>query len=154
MLRFQNIGTLLLLSVVAEVAAFIAVVNWLGAGPAILIGIGSTLLGLARLRQVGTSALGQLRAMAENRAGREGAFIDGALATLGAVLLVLPGFVTDAIGLALLAPSVRDGVKRRIGVPSGPLPGPRAGRVRAESAPRTIDLEAQDWSRLDRSRPK
>ena len=154
MLRLSNIGTLLLLGLAAEVVAFIAVVDWLGLGPALLIGAGSTLLGLARLRQLGASAFGQLRAMAENRAGREDAFIDGALAAVGAVLLILPGFVTDAIGLALLAPSWRQWVRGRIGVAAGPLAAPRAERVRAAASPRTIDLDANDWSRLDRSRSK
>lgn len=153
MLRPQNIGTLLLIGLAAEVAAFIGVVDWLGFGPAFLIGVGSTVLGLARLRQVGTSAFGQLRAMAE-RGGREDAFIDGALSTLGAVLLILPGFVTDAVGLALLAPSWRQWVRGRIGVAAGPLAGPRAERLRGAESPRAIDLDAQDWSRLDRSRPK
>lgn len=152
MLRRQNLGTLLLLGLVAEVAAFIAVVDWLGAGPAVLIGLGSTLLGAARLKRLGGSAFARLRDVAGGRVSQEDAFIDGALDAVGALLLILPGFITDAMGLALLAPSCRDWVKVRVGLAAGPLAGPRAERMRA-AAPRTIDLEARDWSRLDRSRP-
>ena len=153
MLRRQNLGTLLLLGVVAEIVAFIAMVDWLGAGPAVLIGLGSTLLGAARLKRIGGAAFTRLRDVAEGRVAREDAFIDGALDAVGAVLLILPGFITDGIGLALLAPSCRDWVKARVGFTTGPLAGPRAERVRAAAGLRTIDLETQDWSRLDRSRP-
>ena len=153
MLRRQNLGTLLLLGLVAEVVAFIAVVDWLGAGPAVLIGLGSTLLGAARLKRLGGAAFSRLRAVAEGRVGQEEAFIDGALDAVGAVLLILPGFITDALGLALLAPSWRDWVKARVGFTAGPIAGRRADGVRAAAGPRTIDLETQDWSRLDRSRP-
>ena len=153
MLRRQNLGTLLLLGVVAEIVAFIAVVDWLGAGPAVLLGLGSTLLGAARLKRLGGAAFTRLRDVAEGRVAREDAFIDGALDAVGAVLLILPGFISDGIGLALLAPSCRDWVKARVGFTAGPLAGPRAERVRAAAGPRTIDLDTQDWSRLDRSRP-
>ncbi len=152
MLRFQNLGTLLLLGIVAEVVAFIAVVDWIGAGPAVLIGLGSTLLGAARLKRLGGAAFTRLRDVAGGRVAREDAFIDGALDAVGAVLLILPGFITDLMGLALLAPSCRDWVKARVGFSTGPLAGPRADRIRAAQGPRTIDLEAQDWSRVDRGR--
>ena len=147
MLRSRHLGTLIVLALFAEVLAFVVVVDWLGLGPALLIGLGSTLLGFSRLRGLGVSALGRLRDVAEGRAAREDAFIDGALGALGAVLLILPGFVTDAIGLALLAPSVRDNVRRRIGMSASPLSGPRT-----PPGPRTIDLDAADYSRLDRAR--
>ena len=152
MLRRQNLGTLLILGVAAEVVAFIAVVHWIGAAAAVLLGVGSTLLGAARLKHLGTAAFGRLRAAAEGRAAREDAFVDGALDALGAVLLILPGFVTDAIGLMLLAPSCRDWVKARVGFSAGPLAGARAERVRAAAGPQTIDLQARDWTRLDRGR--
>lgn len=152
MLRFQNLGTLLLLGIVAEIVAFIAIVDWIGAGPAVLIGIGSTLLGAARLKRLGGAAFTRLRDVAGGRMAREDAFIDGALDAVGAVLLILPGFITDIMGLALLAPSCREWVKVRLGFTTGPLAGSRAERVRAAQGPQTIDLEAQDWSRLDRSR--
>lgn len=37
--------------------------------------------------------------------------LDGALVLLAGVLLILPGFVSDAIGIALLLPPVRAGVR-------------------------------------------
>ncbi len=152
MLRRQNLGTLVALACLAELLTFIAVVDWIGFGPAVLLGFGATLLGLARLRRVGTAALGRLRDVAEGRVAREDAFIDGALGTIGAVLLVLPGFLTDMIGLALLAPSCRDWVKGRVGFTTSPLAGPRKTSRRG-AGPRIIDLDTDDFSRLDRARP-
>jgi UPF0716 protein FxsA len=152
MMRRQNLGTLLLLGLVAEIVAFIAVVDWIGAAPAVLLGIASTLLGAARLKRLGGAALTRLRDVAGGRVNQEDAFIDGALDAIGAVLLILPGFITDVVGLALLAPSCRDWVKSRVGFSTGPLAGRHTGRVRAAAPPRTIDLETGDWSRLDRSR--
>ena len=144
MLRRQNLGTLLLLGVVAEIVAFIAVVDWIGAGPAVLLGIGSTLLGAARLKRLGGAAFTRLRAVAEGRVAREDAFVDGALDGLGGALLILPGFITDAIGLALLAPSCRDWVKHRVGFTTGRSPArgpnacaPRPGLGPSISRPRT-----------------
>ncbi len=151
MLRRQNLGTLVALACLAEVLTFIAVVDWIGFGPALLLGFGATLLGLARLRRLGTAALGRLRDVAQGRAAREDAFIDGVLGTIGAVLLVLPGFLTDVVGLALLAPSCREWVKDYVGFTANPLGGSRTtGRM---SGPRTIDLDTDDFSRLDRARP-
>ena len=150
MLRRQNLGTLFVIAGVAEILAFVAVVDRLGLGPALLLSFAASVLGLSQLRHVGLAALTRLRAVAEGHASREDAFIDGALSTIGAVLLIVPGFLTDLVGLALLAPSCREWVKRRIGVSASPI-GHRASALHA-SAPRTIDLEAQDWSRLDRRR--
>jgi UPF0716 protein FxsA len=69
---------------------------------------------------------------------------DGLLGLLGGVLLVVPGFLTDLVGLALLVPPVRRGARsgvRRLAerrVPSalaGDLFGPRRVRVRVRRGP-------------------
>jgi len=46
------------------------------------------------------------------RSAPAGASIDGALGLLGALLLVLPGFVTDVLGVLLLLPPTRAQVRR------------------------------------------
>ena len=151
MLRRYNLGTLVALACLAELLTFIAVVDWIGFGPALLLGFGATLLGLARLRRLGTAAFGRLRDVAVGRVAREDAFIDGALGTIGAVLLVLPGFLTDIVGLALLAPSCREWVKGYVGFTASPLGAPRgAGRT---AGPRTSAPDTDDFTRLDRARP-
>jgi len=97
---------------VAEVFAFIEVGRAIGWLAAILLLIGTSLLGTQLLRIQGRSAIGRVSlAVSEQRApGR--AAIDGALGLLGAVLLVVPGFVTDALGALLMFPPTRTQTRR------------------------------------------
>jgi UPF0716 protein FxsA len=57
------------------------------------------------------------RIVAERREGRipAAAVVDGVLILVAGVLLLAPGFVTDAVGLVLLTPPVRNGVRRFLG---------------------------------------
>lgn len=69
--------------------------------------VASALIGIWAVRAQGQSAL--LKARAEMEAGRvpQTPFLDGLLLFLGGILLILPGFMTDAAGLLLLIPPVR-----------------------------------------------
>src|ERR1700737_3115154 len=103
----------------AELAAFGAVVHAIGFVGAILLCILTSLAGLAMLRRIGVSAALQLRqAAVKNATERNGLskvkLLDGTLTGLGAVLLILPGFVSDLVGLALAAPSFRRWVSERL----------------------------------------
>src|ERR1022692_1024529 len=87
---------------VLEALAFIEVglaIGWLAA-IALLLGI--SLLGWQLLRVQGRAAIDRVSlAVVERRpAGATG--IDSALGLLGALLLVIPGFLTDAVGALLL----------------------------------------------------
>ena len=85
-----------------EIAAVVAVASWLGIGWTLLL-----LLGLVLLRREGNRAWRSFQvAVAERRPpGRE--VLDGMLGLLGAVLIVLPGFVTDVLALLCLLPISR-----------------------------------------------
>ncbi len=87
---------------VLEVFAFIEVAHAIGWLPAVALLLGTSVLGLQLLRVQGRSVIERVRlALAERRApGR--AAIDGALGFLGAVLLVVPGFLTDVFGALLV----------------------------------------------------
>jgi UPF0716 protein FxsA len=90
-----------------EIAAVVAVASWLGIGWTLLLLLGLSLLGALLLRREGTRAWRSFRAgVAEGRPpGREA--LDGVLVLLGAVLIVLPGFVTDVLALLCLLPFSR-----------------------------------------------
>lgn len=106
---------LLLIAVpVLEVFVFLEVALAIGWPLAIALLIGTSVLGAFLLRSQGRAALERFsRAVAERRApGR--AALDGALGFLGGVLLVVPGFVTDAIGAVLLIPASRALARRWI----------------------------------------
>jgi UPF0716 protein FxsA len=90
-----------------EVFAFIEVglaIGWLLA-TALLLGI--SLLGLPLLRIQGRSAIERVSLAVSERRPPGRAAIDGALGFLGGMLLVVPGFVTDALGALLLFPPTR-----------------------------------------------
>lgn len=119
-----------------EVVAFIFVVQIFGMLAAIGLGVGTTLLGLADIKR--------LFAYLRSRPAQPGAtikggasMIDGALQALAATLLILPGFASDLVGLALKAPSIRAGLAQRL-----------KGRGGSASGPQTIDLAPSEWKSL------
>ena len=95
-----------------EIALFVTVGSWVGVLGTLAIVLGSGVAGVMILRQQGVQ-LGQ--ALRQNMgAGREPVAHSG-LVALGAVLLILPGFLTDMIGLVLLVPPIRAVIIARIG---------------------------------------
>ena len=149
MLLTTRIKLALAIWIVCEVVAFSLVAHWIGVPRAILVGVITSLLGLSLLRRAGTSALMKLRAGLDGRASPEraaGHFLDETLATVGALALLLPGFLSDLVGLALAAPALRDKVAGWIG--RGGLTHLRTGR-RAQHGPASIDLEPDEWRQAD-----
>ena len=90
-----------------EIALFVTVGSALGLGLTLLVVLGTGVLGVSILRGQGMQSAGRLReGMASLRNPLAAAGSD-ALRMLAGVLLVLPGFLTDAMGLLLLIPAVR-----------------------------------------------
>jgi UPF0716 protein FxsA len=132
----------------AELAAFAAVVHVIGFAGAILACILTSLAGLSTLRRLGLSAILRLRQVVVSRTSEQSglsreAVLDGTLAGLGAVLMLLPGFLSDLVGLALAAPSVRFWVTERL----------KLGKLGRPAAPRAIELAPPEWSRHDAPLP-
>jgi UPF0716 protein FxsA len=102
--------TLALLALpLAELAVFVAVAVAVGIATALALMILTTFVGALVLRHVGRTGLTQVRgAIADPAAAREAG--GGLLLGLGGILLVLPGFITDAVGALLLLPAVRRGL--------------------------------------------
>ncbi len=97
---------------VVEVLVFIEVgraIGWLWALVAL---VGTSVLGARLLRSQGRSAVERLSLAVSQRREPARAAIDGALGFLGAALLVLPGFVTDAVGALLLFRPTRNLTRR------------------------------------------
>jgi UPF0716 protein FxsA len=126
---------------VVEIVAFVLVVQFLGLLAAILLGVGTTLLGLADVKRLFVylrSRLGKAKS-----SQKPGGMLDGGLQALSSLLLILPGFASDLIGLALKAPSIRAGLAKRM----RDGPGARKG-------PPMIDLAANEWKNLKHDRPE
>lgn len=99
---------------VLEVFVFVEVGRAIGWLPAVVLLLGSSLLGVRLLRIQGRAAInGASLAVAERRAPARAA-IDGALGFLGGVLLVLPGFVSDGLGALLVFAPTRALARRWI----------------------------------------
>lgn len=126
----------LALWLVLEFVAFWIVVDRIGLAGACLVGLVATLAGVVILRHVGRGAIDGLRKAAQGGAPQEGALLDGVLAAAGGALLILPGFVSDLVGLALAAPSLRGWIARRF--------APAVASARP-APPGVIDLDPQDW---------
>jgi UPF0716 protein FxsA len=97
---------------VVEVFVFIEVGRAIGWLPALLLLIGTSVLGARLVRIQGRSAVERVSLAVSERRAPARAAIDGVLGFLGGVLLVIPGFVTDALGALLLLPPTRTLIRR------------------------------------------
>ena len=95
-----------------EIALFVIVGSWVGVLGTLAIVLGSGVAGVMILRQQGVQ-LGQ--ALRQNMGAGRLPVAHSGLVALGAVLLILPGFLTDMIGLVLLVPPIRAVIIARIG---------------------------------------
>jgi UPF0716 protein FxsA len=92
---------------VVEVLVFIEVGQAIGWLLAVVALLGTSVLGAKLLRMQGRAAIERVsRPVSEHRAPARAA-IDGLLGFLGGILLVIPGFVTDTLGVLLLLPPSR-----------------------------------------------
>jgi UPF0716 protein FxsA len=99
---------------ILELFTFIEVGRAIGWLLAVVLLLGTSLLGVQLLRIQGRSAIDRVSlAVSEHRAPARAA-VDGALGFLGALLLVLPGFITAVLGALLLFPLTRALTRRWI----------------------------------------
>jgi UPF0716 protein FxsA len=95
-----------------EVFVFVEVGLTIGWVLATVLLVGTSLLGVPLLRIEGRSALRRVSLAVSEGRPAGGAALDGALGFLGCILLVVPGFVTDAFGALLLFPPTRALLRR------------------------------------------
>ncbi len=130
----------------AEIAAFVWVASRIGIALALIALVATSFVGASLLRRQGGAVFSRLmRAMqggAPDAAAREGLMV-----ALGGVLMIIPGFVTDVIGFALILPSLLRQWRE------GPVPASQARTGKAGSGanadPRVIDLGRDEWKPVD-----
>lgn len=110
--RARSVFALFSLVPLVEVVLFIVVGNEIGVGPTILLVVLTALVGAALVTRQGRSTLAVARNdLLEGRfPGR--AIAHGVMILIAGALLLTPGFLTDAVGFALLVPGVRETVRR------------------------------------------
>ncbi len=143
----MNVAKWLLLGVLAvplaEVVVFIAVAAAYGFFQAVGMQALATLGGIMLLRHAGGNHIARVR-MAMNEGVNRASFTalqadgTGGLILLAGFLLVIPGFITDMIGLLLLLTPLWRALSRKLGW-AAPL-------VRADGV---VDLEPEQWHRVD-----
>lgn len=146
------IPILLIAVPLVEIALFVIVGSQIGVLPTIGLTIATALIGAMLLRVQGFGVLARIRDKME-RGGAPGEdLVHGLMIMLAGVLLLMPGFLTDTIGLLLFLPPVRDLgwrlVRSRIVVQTA---GSRSGTWHRPRRPggRTIDLDADDYRHED-----
>lgn len=129
---------------ILEITVFIMVGDRIGMLPTIALVMLTAVTGIAMLRYQGLATLQRVRASLERNEMPLKEVFDGLCLLIAGVLLLTPGFVTDAIGLLLFMPPVRaalrhtmlgylrrrgevhlyvDGVEVDPNRPPGPTPG-------------------------------
>ncbi len=145
-----------LLFPLAELAVMIQVGSWVGVWPTILAVVLTGVLGVALVRSQGLAVLRQASAAAERGEAPVGAVFHGFCIVFAGILLIVPGFITDTVGLLLFAPFVRgalgrwllDRVRRqetmRVWVDGRPVHPGRAEPRRPPARPGVIDVEYEE----------
>lgn len=161
--------SLLLLALpLIEIAVFVLVGSHIGVLPTIGLVVLSGIAGGILLRIQGFGILSRIRQQieADRDPGRE--LAHGVMVLLAGILLLIPGFVTDILGILLFIPAIRDLgwylVRDRIQIVGGFGRGFGASpRADGRGDRKTIDLDEDEyskeqdkthpWRRLDKDEP-
>lgn len=138
---------LVLLLPLIEIAGFVLVGGAIGVLPTLGLVLASAVLGVILLRVQGLGTLVRARAemAADGDPGR--ALAHGAMVVIAAILLIVPGFFTDILGLLLFLPPVRDFAWRRLRGRVFVAGNFASGFSRNRTRGRTIDLDDDEFSR-------
>jgi UPF0716 protein FxsA len=122
---------------VMELAAFVAVAAEIGLlGALVLVGA-TSFIGALILRHAGGNHIARVRvALGEGSFTALQADNTGGMVLLAGILLLIPGFITDALGLLLLLAPLRQGVSAALR---------RGGAERTDGV---VDLAPEQWHRV------
>ncbi|MDO9416804.1 FxsA family protein [Pararhizobium sp.] len=148
--------TFLLLPIL-EIAGFIIVGRWIGVLPTLLLVVLTSVAGSMLLRIQGFSALRRVQQEPGNQPGLQ--LVNGVMIFLAGILLIIPGFLTDILGMLLFVPAVRRFIwtvfGRHLSVQTFTATGWR-GPPQSHDAPgraTTIDLDEGEFNRTNRKDP-
>jgi UPF0716 protein FxsA len=162
-MRLSLVPIIVFLMPLAEIAGFVIVGKMVGVWATLALVVLSAVIGAALLRIQGFGILQRISAESRNGGdpGRE--MVHGAMIVVAAFLLMLPGFISDIIGLLLFIPAVRElawkVLRKRIVVLGssrafrrGPAQGPNANsgagpQTRPRGPGHVVDLDETDFRR-------
>ncbi|MFC3326576.1 FxsA family protein [Mesorhizobium cantuariense] len=148
-MRISFLPLFLLALPLLEIAGFVVVGRQVGALATVGLVLASSIAGALLLRHQGFSVMTRIRA--EMDAGRDPSrqLAHGAMIVLAAILLIIPGFITDIIGLLLFLPPIRDLAWRALKGRVVLATNFSTGGFRSRQRDKTIDLDDGDYSRSD-----
>lgn len=137
----MNVAKWLLFALLAlpvmELAAFIAVAAEIGTLPALVLVGATSFAGALILRHAGGSHIARVRmALGQNSFTALQADSSGGLILIAGILLLIPGFITDALGVLLLLAPLRQ------------LLGAAVRRGPPPAADGVVDLAPEQWHRV------
>ncbi len=132
-----------------EFAAFFWVASRIGVFAALVLLVATSFLGAVLLRRLGGNAVSRLLEALRTGARAEGAAREGLMVALGGVLMIIPGFITDLIGFALILPGLLRALREGGGVPAA-----NPTRPRADPNGRIVDLPESEWRSIDNQPPR
>lgn len=118
---------------IAELAVIVATSQAIGLGWTLLLLFGFSIAGSVLAKRQGLEVWRRVRATLERGQMPSSELVDGFLVLLAGALLLSPGFLTDVVGVALLLPPVRAGIRRAA---TRRFVGYVEGRVRGTVPPR------------------
>lgn len=137
-----------LLYLVVEIVALVAVASWLGVPATILLLLAGTVVGIWLARREGLRAVTAMNAALRERRFAHAETTDGLLVAVGGLLILLPGFVSDVAGLLLVLPPTRAMIRRRL-VRAAERQAPLLRTVRIRSQGPVVDGEVVEQPRPD-----
>ena len=134
---------LFLLWPLLEIGLFVTLGGWIGVWATLAIVLGSAVLGVFVIRWQTRFVMGQVLRDLQSLGDAVTPAAHSAMIVLAGVLLILPGFLTDALGLVLLLPPVRNFAIGLLRARARPLWMQGAGGM-ATRRYDVIDVEAEE----------
>jgi UPF0716 protein FxsA len=150
-MRFSLLPVVVLLMPILEIAGFIVVGKALGVWLTLALILFTSFLGLVILRSGGLGMMRNLQNASRTGGEPAQAIVNGGMRVIAGILLFLPGFITDTIGLLLLIPGFRSLIWKSFGpriVVASSFKG-RGFRPGAQGEPsaKVVDLDEDDFHR-------
>ncbi|MFK7995633.1 MAG: FxsA family protein [Granulosicoccus sp.] len=148
---------------IIEIAVLLRVGDAFGWIPTLLIVVVTAIIGSGMLRQQGLATLNKARQRMDSGEMPAQQLLEGILIMIGGVLLLTPGFVTDAFGFACLIPLTRQWLAGKLSARAvvgfsnanqgvGPEPRAKSGAQAQPGGgyrPHSGDIIDGDFKRLD-----
>ena len=136
---------LLIIVPIVELFVFVQVAEWIGVLEALALLVAVSFLGAWVVKVQGVGVVRRISEDFSNRRVPAIPLVDGALLLVAGTLLLVPGFLTDLLGLVLLVPITRVGVRNGLIGRWTRKYLPRTVRMRPTAPPRPPTGPGSQW---------